>query len=87
MAAGISPGPYRDYGPWLPPDSRRLAREILAYEHPIMDLRVGLDPERITKINQTPVISLAMLAADGSGRMLGRRIFRPNPLTFVKIRS
>lgn len=87
MAAGISPLPYRDYGPWLPPDSQRLAGEILAFEHPILGLRVGLDASRIHQTKQGPVVSLAMLAADGSGRMLGRGIYRPDPLTFVKIGS
>jgi hypothetical protein len=87
MAAGTSPGPYRDYGPWLPRDSLQLAQEILAFEHPVLDLRIGLDPDRISKSNQAPAISLAMLAADGSGRMLGRGIYRPDPLTFVKIGS
>jgi hypothetical protein len=85
MAAGNSPIPYRDYGPWLPPDSPRLATEILTAEHPVLGLRVGLNTNRITHTKQSPVISLAMLAADGSGRMLGRGIYRPSPLTFVKI--
>lgn len=87
MAAGISPAPYRDYGPWLPPDSLQLGREILAFEHPVLGLRVGLDAGRIAQSKQSPVVSLAMLAADGSGRMLGRGIYRPSPLTFVKIAS
>lgn len=85
MAAGVAPAPYRDYGPWLPADSLRLAREILAHDHPILGVPVGLDIGRIIKKNQSPVVSLAMLAADGSGRMLGRGIFRPDPLIFVKI--
>lgn len=87
MAAGTSPGPYGDYGRWLPQNSLRLAGKILAFEHPFLGLRVGLDAARISQTEQSPVISLAMLAVDGSGRMLGRGIYRPSPLTFVKIRS
>ncbi|MFM7344571.1 MAG: DUF1116 domain-containing protein, partial [Tagaea sp.] len=87
MAAGISPAPYRDYGPWLPPDSLRLSGEILAVEHPVLGVQVGLDASQIAQSKQSPVVSLAMLAADGSGRMLGRGIYRPDPLTFVKIGS
>jgi hypothetical protein len=87
MAAGTAPIPYRDYGAWLPPDSLRLSGEILAVEHPFLGRRVGLDAERISKSKQSPVVSLAMLAADGSGRMLGRGIYSPSPLTFVKMDS
>lgn len=87
MAAGTAPGPYRDYAPWLPPDSLRLGGKILAFEHPILGVRVGLDADRIAQSKQSPVVSLAMLAAAGSGRMLGRGIYRPPPLTFVKIVS
>lgn len=85
MAAGISIQPYGEYGPWLPPDSLRLAAEILAFEHPVLGIRAGLSADRISSVKQSPVVSLAMLAADGSGRMLGRGIYRPGPLTFVKI--
>jgi hypothetical protein len=87
MAAGTSPAPYRDYGPWLPPNSLRLAKEILAFTHPVLGLQVGLDSKRIAETKQSPVVSLAMLAADRSGRMLGRGIYRPDPLTFVKINA
>jgi hypothetical protein len=86
MAAGTCPAPYRDHGPWLPPDSLRLREEILATTHPVLGLRVGLDTNRISQTKQSPVVSLAMLATDGSGRLLGRGIYRPDPLTFVKIR-
>lgn len=65
---------------WLPEDHARLNDRLFEREHPVfasLGLRVGLDARRVIQAGLTPLVAIAMLAADGRTGLLGRGLYRP----------
>jgi hypothetical protein len=74
-----SPEPLGVLGDFLPADHAQMAARLFAAPHPEFDasLRVGIDARRVVHEDAAPLVTLAMLAADGERGFVGRGVYRP----------
>ena len=74
-----SPEPLQVFTPYLPNDFIGLAERLLQAPQPLLPSSwpLGVNVERIATLGQTPLIMLAMLAANGTTGFAGRGIYRP----------
>ena len=59
------------FSPWLRSDDDARARSILAGEHPILEVPIGLDAAAVARSGCSPLLSTGMVDPDGRG-LLGR---------------
>jgi hypothetical protein len=79
-----APEPLQAFADFLPPGYAGLAEQLMAKMHPVLERRVGLDARRVLAQASTPLVALAMLAADGQGGLLGRGLYRPPAAVFAR---
>jgi len=76
-----APEPLAALADVLPAGFEQLAERLMLTAHPAFArLRVGLDARRVIDEAASPLVGLAMLAADGRGGLVGGGLYRP-PLT------
>ena len=62
---------------FVPADHARLAGRLMAAPHPVLRRPVALDASRVCAAGLTPLVALAMIAADGRAGFAGRGLYRP----------
>ncbi len=74
-----APEPLGVLGEFLPPGHAGLADRLLAAPHPDFDApqRAGIDARKVAAENAAPLVTLAMLAADGERGFVGRGVYCP----------
>lgn len=81
-----APEPRAALADYLPVDFSELSARLMSIEHPDFEanrLRVGLDARRVVDHEVSPLVTLAMIDAQGVAGLLGRGVFRP-PLGLFK---
>jgi hypothetical protein len=72
---------------FLPDDPGAISARLLLASHPAFvdsGVRVGLDARRIVEHGLSPLVTLAMVEAQGCGGLLGRGVYRPPVELFAK---
>lgn len=81
-----APEPRAALADYLPGEFSELSARLMSIEHPDFEaarLRVGLDARRVVDHEVAPLVTLAMIDAQGVAGLLGRGAFRP-PLGLFK---
>lgn len=81
----LAPEPLGVLGPWVPAEHHPPAVPPMLAPHPLLpgSWPIGLDAARLAAQGASPLVALAMLAADGRGGFAGRGIYRPPPALFA----
>lgn len=77
MALGGAPEPAQAFARLLPAGYQTLPDRLLHGFHPKLGRRVALDAGHVVEEGESPLVALAMLAADGLGGFAGRGLYRP----------
>jgi hypothetical protein len=84
LALAAAPEPLSAFAGFLPPDHATLAGRLLGASHAGLGRRVVVDAQRVVEAQATPLIALAMLAADGRHGFAGRGLYRPPLALFAE---
>lgn len=77
LALAGAPEPLQAFAAHVPGDHASLAQRLLAGQHPLLQRAVGLDARCVVAEEATPLVALAMVAADGHTGFIGRGLYRP----------
>ncbi len=80
-----APEPLSVLGPSLPPGVLQHAADALQVPMPGLNLwPLGLDAAQVAASGHAPLVSLAMVAADGRSGLLGRGVYAPPVALFAQ---
>lgn len=83
LALAHAAEPLQAFEGHVPEAHASLAGQLLSVRHPLLDRPLWLDAARVVEHGVTPLIALAMLAADGRTGFVGRGLYRP-PLSLFE---